>query len=367
MTDRICRWGILGAANIARKNWKAIRLAPNARLTAIACRDQQRGREFIAQCQMEAPFDPPPRLFGSYEELLAWDQVDAVYVPLPTGVRAQWMVRAAESGKHVLGEKPAATDADQLRHVLEACRRHGVQYMDGVMFMHSRRLERMRAILDDPSQVGEIRRVSSQFSFYGADAFRQENIRVHSQLEPMGCLGDLGWYNVRFTLWALGWQLPQQVRGWILSAASRGDSPDPVPTEFSGELLYAGGVSASFYCAFVAEHQQWGVISGTRGALHVDDFVLPFFGSDCTFQVFQSVYRTVGCDFNMEEHRQRFAVAEYSNSAVDAQETRMIERFSELAVAGTPDPFWGQVALKTQQVLDGCLRSARQEGAWVAL
>ena len=69
----------------------------------------------------------------------------------------------------------------------------------------------------------------------------------------------------------------------------------------------------------------------------------------------------------MERHRQRIAVREYSNSAEAAQESLMFREFAERADAGAPEPFWGDVALKTQQVLDGCLQSARDGGRLVEL
>ena len=155
----MCRWGILGAAQIARKNWQAIRNAPNCALTAVASRDLEKCRRFVEQCQRHAPFELPPRTCGSYEDLLASDDVDAVYMPLPTGVRKQWAIRAAEAGKHVLLEKPAGATADDVRAILEACHRNNVQFMDGVMFMHSRRLDSIRKILDDTESVGSSRLV----------------------------------------------------------------------------------------------------------------------------------------------------------------------------------------------------------------
>src|SRR5213594_742963 len=89
------RWGILGAAEIARKNWKAIQLSGNSVVAAVASRDLERTRRFIALCQKEAPMEVPPQALGSYEELLASNHVDAVYIPLPTAVRKQWVLRAA--------------------------------------------------------------------------------------------------------------------------------------------------------------------------------------------------------------------------------------------------------------------------------
>lgn len=366
-SERVCRWGILGTAGIARKNWKAIRYARNATLTAVASRDENRARQFILECQSEAPFDPAPQAVGSYEELIASEAVDAVYIPLPTGIRKEWVLRAADSGKHVLAEKPAGGTADEIEEILASCRRKDVQYMDGVMFMHSPRLRRMGDVLDEGESVGTIKRIESQFTFGAPDEFFQQNIRAHSDLEPLGCLGDLGWYNLRFSLWAMNWRMPERVSGRILSEAARDDSPQSVPTEFSGELFWPGGVSATFYCSFLVHHSQWATVSGSKGFLHLPDFVLPFFGAETTFTVTNSVFHVAGCDMNMEEHTRRFQVPEYGNSAVNAQETHMIERFSELALSGSPDSFWGEVALNTQRVLDACLRSARSGGELVEL
>lgn len=110
----------------------------------------------------------------------------------------------------------------------------------------------------------------------------------------------------------MGEQLPLAVCGHMLSEHKRPDSPAPVATDFSAELFYPGGVSASFYCSFRAEIQQWASISGTRGALYVSDFVLPYYGSELRFEVSNPVFHVTGCDFNMEEHNRRVAVREYS-------------------------------------------------------
>ena len=365
MTGAICRWGILGAAEIARKNWLAIRNAENCTLTAVASRDPGRCMRFIADCQRHAPFAPSPQACGSYEELLASDTVDAVYVPLPTGIRKPWLIRAAEAGKHVLSEKPAAAAAGDLQEILAACRHNGVQFMDGVMFVHSRRLDRIREVLNDGRSVGQIRRISSQFSFGAPPEFFQDNIRTHSSLEPLGCLGDLGWYCIRFTLCMLDGQLPARVSGHLLAAHARPDSPAPVPTEFSAELFFADGVSAGMFCSFLAEIQQWANVSGTKGAIHVPDFVLPRYGGEVGFEVFNPVFRVTGCDFNLEDPGRRVAVHESSNSAANSQETNMFRKFAALALSGKPDNSWGSMVWKTQQVLDACLQSAAFGGRMV--
>ncbi len=361
MSQPLCRWGILSTANIARKNWQAIHNAGNSALVAVASRDISRARQFIEECQASVPLKPAPVPCGSYEELLERSDIDAVYIPLPTALRKDWVLRAAQAGKHILCEKPCGVSSEEVRAMLEACRKNKVQFMDGVMFMHSRRLPLLRQLLDDPQAIGDLRRIVSHFSFGAGEEFLMQNIRSSSDLEPLGCLGDLGWYNVRFSLWVLQEQLPERVTGCLLSQQGRG-SRGPVPMEFSGELFFAGGVSASFYCSFRTEIQQWANVGGTRGYLTVPDFVLPFYGSESVVEVNNPVYRVQCCDHHMENHPRRFAVAEYSDSDVTSQEANMIRTFAEMVRTGRLEPKWGEIALKTQQVVDACLQSAREEG-----
>ena len=360
--SKLCRFGILGTAGIARKNWKAIRLSGNATVAAVASRNCESAQRFIDECSAQVPQLSPPRAFGSYEELLACDEVDAVYIPIPTALRQQWVIKAAKAGKHILGEKPAANNAAEVAEMLSVCQQHGVQYMDGVMFMHSARLPMVRSILDDPINVGQIRRMTAQFSFNGGDEFCRHNIRVHSGLEPYGCLGDLGWYCVRFFLWAMQGQLPAQVRARTLTELKGEGSPAGVPGEFSAELTFPQGVSASFYCSFLTAHQQLAHISGTHGYLRLDDFVLPFRSSEVAAYLGRDQFTQDNCVFHMEHHLQRLAVREYDAGEQSAQEVRMIRAFADLVGSGKLSPEWPEWTLKTQRVLDVCLESARRQG-----
>ncbi len=357
MSD-ICRWGILGSAHIAQKNWKAIRNSGNGIVAAVGSRDVKRAKQFIDLCQADCAFPTIPDACGSYEELLARKDIDAVYIPLPTGIRKEWVVKAAQAGKHIVCEKPCGADAGEVREMLDACHRAGVQFMDGVMFMHSDRLPAMRQVLDDGRTVGNIKRIASQFSFLAPEEFLKGNIRVSSELEPLGCLGDLGWYTIRFSLWAMNYKLPHTVTGRILSQHGRSDSQRPVPTEFSAELLFDGGVSASFYNSFLTEHQCWANVSGTKGYLYLQDFVLPFFGNEVEFFTQQTFANMQVCDFNIESHHRRHAVVEYATSHPTSQETKLFRTFANCVLTKKVDPFWGDVALKTQIVMDACLASA---------
>lgn len=137
------RFGIIGCANIARKLARAIALAPNATLSAIASRSKQKANTFAAENQLPATV----RIYGSYDEVVEDPGVDAVYIPLPTSLHVRWAVAAASKGKHVLVEKPAALDVAQLDLILEACESNGVQFMDGSMWLHHPRTAHMEQLL----------------------------------------------------------------------------------------------------------------------------------------------------------------------------------------------------------------------------
>ena len=357
------RFGILSAAGIARKNWPAIFNSGNCVVTAVASRDRDRGRQFIAECQAKTPFETPPVPLGSYEELLASKNVDAVYIPLPTGLRKEWVLRAAAAGKHVICEKPCGVGLADVREMTEACKKNRVQFMDGVMFMHSPRLARVREVLDDGKSIGPVRRISSGFSFYFGDEFFRDNIRVDGRLEPTGCLGDLGWYCLRFALWTMNWQLPHTVTGRILSQSTAASGRVPAPTEFSGELIFDGGVSAGFYCSFLAPQQEWINVSGQKGWLRLPDFVHPFDSYEPAFELNRSEVRITeagggkvppGADRTVSAHP-------------TAQDTRMFRNFANQVFSGKLNDDWPMWVLKTQQVMDACFESARTGSAGVTL
>jgi len=356
------RIGILSTARIGRQNWKAIFNSGNAVVAAVASRDAERGRDYIRKLQEEFPFAATPAAFGSYEELLASPNVDAVYVPLPTGLRKEWVLRAAAAGKHVVCEKPCGVTAADVQEMTDTCRQHRVQFMDGVMFMHNPRLARVREILDDGKSIGPMRRIASAFSFLGAGGFSDSNIRVDGRLEPTGCLGDLGWYCIRFTLWALKWQLPHTVTGRILAQSESKEGRVPAPTDFSAELFFDGGVSATFHCSFLAALQQWVFVSGRDGWLRMPDFVHPFNGYEPAFEVNRTEIRV---PTGAPAPAPGSDLADLGHAA--AQNTVMFRNFANQIFSGKLNEEWPVWALQTQRVLDACHQAARGDGRPIKL
>jgi predicted dehydrogenase len=346
------RIGYLSTAGIGKKNWKAIFHSGNCVISAVASREVAKSRAYIQECQAGDAFDVLPEALGSYEALIASPQVDAVYLPLPTGLRRDFVLQAAAAGKHVICEKPCARDATELEEMLTACVKHSVQFMDGVMFMHSPRLARVRGILDDGQSIGQVRRIAAAFSFYPGEEFFNTNIRANGALEPTGCLGDLGWYCIRFALWTMNWQLPKEVTGRILGQSAALPGRPSAPTEFAAGLLFEGGVSMDFYSSFRAAKQQWVHVSGQKGWLLVPDFVHPYNSHEPAFEVNEKVIRVEGtkCPPDVDPGLQGHPTA---------QDTRMFRNFANQVFTGKLNGDWPMWALKTQRVLDACFEAGR--------
>lgn len=197
--EKMISWGIIGCADIAKKFVKSIKLAENAKLVAVGSRTLEKVQLF----SQETELSPDVQLYGTYQEVLDNPSVQAVYIPLPTTLHLEWVKRAAVAGKHILLEKPVALDANEFHLMITICREHNVFLMDGTMFMHHPRTIALQDTLRDPS-AGMLRRVNTCFNFSTDEEFLRSNIRVKSDGDPLGVLGDLGWYCIRLGLVAFG-------------------------------------------------------------------------------------------------------------------------------------------------------------------
>lgn len=155
MGDRMVRFGIIGAAGVARKICRAIGLAPNATLSAIGSRSKEKALKFASDNGLSREV----KIYGCYEAVLDDPAIDVVYIPLPTSLHLHWAVLAARNKKHVLLEKPVALNVADLDKILEACESNGVQFMDGTMWMHHPRTAKMKEFLSDPHNFGQLKSV----------------------------------------------------------------------------------------------------------------------------------------------------------------------------------------------------------------
>lgn len=179
---RKLRWGFISTADIGSKNARALTHTHTSTLYAVASRDKARADAWAREHGASVAY-------GSYEELIADPLVEAVYIPLPTALHRACVCACARAGKHVLCEKPAAVNLQELAEMVAVCAENGVQWMDGTMFSHHARLPALRAHMCGATHVGALRRVTSGFSFMVSDEFLRSNIRMDASLEPMGALG----------------------------------------------------------------------------------------------------------------------------------------------------------------------------------
>lgn len=130
------RWGILSTASIANKVVRAIQSSQTGEVVAVASRNLEKAAKFAAAHNIKVAY-------GTYDELLKDPSVQCVYIPLPSGMKREWGIKAAEHGKHILVEKPFCSEAD-VQALYDACKRCGVAFMDGTMWVHH---DRARVVL----------------------------------------------------------------------------------------------------------------------------------------------------------------------------------------------------------------------------
>jgi predicted dehydrogenase len=132
-------------------------------------------------------------------------------------------------------------------------------------------------------------------------------------------------------------------------------------------LQFDDGLSATFYCSFLTDNQQTAVMSGDKGYISVDDFVLPFYDAEAKWAHHNHVLEIDNCRWNFCRHTSPQAIAEYPGGEPNAQEVNMVRRMAECALSGTPDPLYPELSIKTQRILDACRRSDAAGGVRVAL
>ncbi|MDG3005291.1 Gfo/Idh/MocA family protein [Paludisphaera mucosa] len=250
------RWGLLGCARICRRGLiPGIRASESGTLAALASRDAGQAKAWAGEFAI-------PRAHGSYEELIADPEVDAVYVPLPNELHKPWVMRAADAGKHVLCEKPLALDADEAGRMVEHCRSRGVLLMEAFMWRHQPRTLAIRKMVDEGA-IGRLRLIRSSFSFpIDLSDWRLDPARGG------GSVWDVGCYGVNAARLFAGAE-PRSGQAVGTRSASGVDMNVAIVLHFPGDVLAA--VDCSFEQPFLCTYE----LVGTRGSITVPDAYLP--------------------------------------------------------------------------------------------
>ncbi len=248
--DAPIRWGVLGCARIfERRMMPAYRMAANAEVTALASRDGAKAQECAARHGIA-------RAYGSYEALLADPEIEAVYIPLPNHLHAEWTLRALDAGKHVLCDKPAALTYADAKRMADAARVAHLRLMEGFMYRHHPQHARIAEIIRS-GEIGPVVHFRGTFTFWG----QGHTGHRWDAAQGGGALYDVGVYPLNAARLHFG------VEPVSVTAIACWDAPGGVDRHIAAVLEFPDGRTASieggFDQAFTTRYE----LAGPEGVL----------------------------------------------------------------------------------------------------
>jgi predicted dehydrogenase len=257
------KWGIIGTGMIARKFAQALQVSETGALYAVGSRSQERADAFGEQ------FGAPQR-YGSYEDLLADEEVDAVYNALPNHLHLEWTLQAAWAGKHVLCEKPLTVNATEAERMIEAVGATSVFLMEAFMYRCHPQTNKLVELIRDGA-IGEVRVIQAAFGYdLGDSDAAYENIRLRSDVAG-GSIMDVGCYTISMARLIAGAALgqeapaePERLEG-VAHIGERGG----VDEWAAASLRFPGDVLANLACAARVGMDSKVHIWGSKGEIEV--------------------------------------------------------------------------------------------------
>jgi predicted dehydrogenase len=330
---RTIRWGVLGCAGIAAKAViPAIQSSRLGRIAAIASRNAIKAKEMAARFGI-------PRSYGSYEELLADPDINAIYNPLPNHLHVPMTIKALEQGKPVLCEKPIALDAAQAMELATAQKATGLPVAEAFMVRHHPQWKKARALIVE-GRLGEVRGIQTIFSYYLDDP---ENVRNQADIGGGG-LFDVGCYAINTARFLFD---AEPVRAIALMERDPVFGTDRLT---SGLLAFPEGRQLAFTCSTQLAPTQRVTVLGTRGRLEIP---IPFNapGDGPTVLIFDDGRDLTGGG------RKEIAIA-----PVD-QYREQVDAFAEALLSGKPVEIGLSDAIANMKAIDALFRSAAS-GHW---
>ena len=329
MTDQV-RWGVLGNATIGRKCViPAISKSRNGRIAALATRRPAEAEELVQLNAID-------HLFDNYDALIDDPDIDAVYIPLPNHLHRPWTIKALESGKHVLCEKPLACSAEDARQMASAAADAGLFLMEAFMYRFHPRTQQIRSMVAEGA-IGRLRLIRAAFCFAMDDNLLKsgDNIRLRPE-SGGGALLDVGCYGVSVIRWLMGVE-PSAVQAQAEYHRSG------VDLHMVGTLQFGQGGLATVEASFTSALQQTYSVSGTAGSIELPhDAFIPW-EKDALFYV-----------------RNRDEEAGRTHSVPGADEYQlMAEHFGDVVLGKSEPAFDPNDSLHNMKVLDALALAAR--------
>jgi predicted dehydrogenase len=323
------RWGVLSTANIGtQKVLPAMQRGQYCDLTAIASRDLTKARAQAARLGI-------PKAYGSYEELLADPEIDAVYNPMPNHLHVPWSIKALEAGKHVLCEKPIARSSAEAQQLVDAARkRPRLKVMEAFMYRHHPQWRRAKQLVDEGA-IGQLRTIHSFFSYFNADP---GNIRNMADIGGGGLM-DIGCYNISLSRFIFGAE-PRRVLGIVEY------DPQFATDRLASGILDFGSGTATFTCSTQLTSYQRANIYGTEGRVEIE---IPF---------------NAPPDRPCRMWHQRGNTTEEIVFDICDQYTIQGDLFSQAVLNDTPVPTPIEDAVANMKVIEAVVASGKR-GTWI--
>jgi predicted dehydrogenase len=250
------RWGVLSTSKFAQnKIIPAVKHCQHAEISAIASRNLDSAQEVATRLGIATAY-------GSYEELLADANVDAIYNPMPNHMHVDWSIKALQAGKHVLCEKPIGLSSAEGQRLVDAAKQHPqLKIMEAFMYRLHPQWQRAKQLVDE-GKIGQLRTIQSFFSYFNIDA---NNIRNKADIGGGGMM-DIGCYNVSLSRFIFGTE-PKRVLG-----IAEFDPQFQTDRLASGVLDFGNG-TATFTCSTQLTPYQRVNIFGTEGRVEIE---IPF-------------------------------------------------------------------------------------------
>ncbi len=322
------RFGILSTAKIGKDAVvPAIQDAENCVVTAVASRDLPKARAMADRFSV-------PHAFGSYEEMLASDTIDAVYIPLPTSQHVEWSIKAANAGKHVLCEKPIALKAEQIETLIAARDRNKVLIAEAFMVTYAPVWLKVRELLAGGA-IGRLRHVQGAFTYFNRDAGNMRNIPELGG----GALPDIGVYPTIATRFVTG---REPLR---LQAVTERD-PEFGTDIYSSVKADFGDFEMSFYVATQMANRQAMVFHGTEGFIEVKSpFNADRWGAE-----------------EVELTNQKHTESQIFRFQDSRQYRRQAEAFSRAVAGEKVEVVTLDISLNNQKFIDAIYRASEHDG-----
>ncbi|ESQ28633.1 hypothetical protein EUTSA_v10018755mg [Eutrema salsugineum] len=351
MGDNTVRFGLLGCIRFASKFVRTVTQSSNAVIIAISDPSLEIANTFAAANNLSPE---TVTVYGSYDELLNDPRVDAVYLTMPVTQRGKWAVTAAEKKKHLLVEKPPAQNAAEIDKIVEACESNDVQFMDGAIWLHHQRTVKIRETMFDSGLLGDVRHMYSTMTTLVPEQVLERLTK--EAFGSAGAIGELGWYPIGAALWAMSYQMPISVKALPSSVAT-----NSVGTilSCSASLQFGSTANAIIYCSFLSQLSTDLAISGSKGSIQMNDYVIPYKEDTAWFEYTSGAkFVDMHIGWNMKPEK----VTVDCGGTEESQEAMLLREFVRLVQGikrgeSEADRRWPEISRKTQLVIDAVKKS----------